>query len=388
MEVQFKLELKDGNQDGSERQLPGRLRNILSTMVTPYIGVFWDYENCRVPKDKSPFHMVETIRERFCKDHLEAAFTVVLDATKEKEYVTNSLNEAQIDVVHVRATAKNAVDSKVKQSMGRFVRLHGAPTTLVLLGGDIDYAPDLSDYRHQRDVYIILIYNQNAHSSLLNCAHEHYPLSSLTENLPLRRGVVIQKPVELVISSLPVDTKKNLKRELLHLSGNTGGRIQEISGSEAILKFANANWAEKALYRMNNEKIGPNTISARIRTESETGGNLPRPSTSSHVHDVYNNSSDESVGAIESDSQETEEYSDFELGNITQMPPSGEGSRLRSTPSGLDVNPEEESSTASVPVVSPAQRRSFSDSVTDEEPQKKKKPKLCKKHWRKHQRRH
>ena len=41
----------------------------------------------------------------------------------------------QVNVVHINATAKNAADDKLRQSIRRFAHNHAAPTTLVLITG-------------------------------------------------------------------------------------------------------------------------------------------------------------------------------------------------------------------------------------------------------------
>ena len=64
-------------------------------MLTP-IGVFWDIENCPVPANKSPLAVVQRIRSRFFKDHVEVEFLCVCDARKENALVTQELNDAQV----------------------------------------------------------------------------------------------------------------------------------------------------------------------------------------------------------------------------------------------------------------------------------------------------
>lgn len=53
-------------------------------------------------------------------------------------------------------TQKNAADEKLRQCMRRFGELHSAPAALLLISGDINFAADLSDFRH-RFVQIALV---------------------------------------------------------------------------------------------------------------------------------------------------------------------------------------------------------------------------------------
>lgn len=53
----------------------------------PALGIFWDIENCQVPKNKSASSLVHKIREKFAKDYREAEFVVVCDVKKESPQV-------------------------------------------------------------------------------------------------------------------------------------------------------------------------------------------------------------------------------------------------------------------------------------------------------------
>lgn len=60
------------------------------------IGVFWDIENCCVPKWKSALLVVKAVREKFFDGHREVEFMCVCDTTKENKYVIQELNQAQV----------------------------------------------------------------------------------------------------------------------------------------------------------------------------------------------------------------------------------------------------------------------------------------------------
>ena len=60
------------------------------------IGVFWDIENCRIPKGKSATAIVNRIREVFYPGRREVEFMCVCDTTKEKKEVLEELNRAQV----------------------------------------------------------------------------------------------------------------------------------------------------------------------------------------------------------------------------------------------------------------------------------------------------
>jgi hypothetical protein len=61
------------------------------------LGVFWDIENCSIPRGKSALAVCEKIRgEDFCRGHSEIQFAVVCDATKESPFVLDDLLKAQV----------------------------------------------------------------------------------------------------------------------------------------------------------------------------------------------------------------------------------------------------------------------------------------------------
>lgn len=99
----------------------------------PPIGVFWDIENCSVPSGRSATAVVQRIREKFFKGHREAEFICVCDISKENKEVIQELNNCQVTVAHINATAKNAADDKLRQSLRRFANTHTAPATVVLV---------------------------------------------------------------------------------------------------------------------------------------------------------------------------------------------------------------------------------------------------------------
>lgn len=63
------------------------------------LAVFWDIENCTVPKGKSVLSVVQCIRGRFLLPGLrEAEFLCVCDVWKEPAAMLTQLNDAQVDI--------------------------------------------------------------------------------------------------------------------------------------------------------------------------------------------------------------------------------------------------------------------------------------------------
>ncbi|KAI4457150.1 limkain b lkap [Holotrichia oblita] len=119
------------------------------------------------------------------KTATEAEFIVVCDVKKENAQVIQDLNDAQVNLIHVSSTSKNAADEKLRQSLRRFAETHQAPAAVVLISGDINFAADLSDLRYRKKIHVILVHNSNVADALVLCANESLPYSSITENLPV-----------------------------------------------------------------------------------------------------------------------------------------------------------------------------------------------------------
>ncbi|XP_062999466.1 meiosis regulator and mRNA stability factor 1 isoform X2 [Elgaria multicarinata webbii] len=228
----------------------------------PPIGVFWDIENCSVPSGRSAVAVVQRIREKFFKGHREAEFICVCDISKENKEVIEELNNCQVTVAHINATAKNAADDKLRQSLRRFADTHAAPATVVLVSTDVNFALELSDLRHRHGFHIILVHKNQASEALLHHAHELIRFEEFISDLPPR--LPLKKPAchtLLYVYNLPANRdSKSICYRLRRLSDNCGGKVLTISGSSAILRFLNQDSAERAQKRMENEDVFGNRI--------------------------------------------------------------------------------------------------------------------------------
>ncbi|XP_051239909.1 meiosis regulator and mRNA stability factor 1 isoform X4 [Dicentrarchus labrax] len=159
----------------------------------PPVGVFWDIENCSVPSGRSAGAVVQRIRSRFFQGHREAEFICVCDISKESKAVIQELNNCQVTVAHINATAKNAADDKLRQSLRRFAETHTAPATVVLVSSDVNFASELSDLRHRHGFQVILVHGNHTSSALMQHAHCHVAFQEITADLPPRVLVKAQE---------------------------------------------------------------------------------------------------------------------------------------------------------------------------------------------------
>ncbi|XP_055080079.1 meiosis regulator and mRNA stability factor 1 isoform X1 [Periophthalmus magnuspinnatus] len=231
----------------------------------PPVGVFWDIENCSVPSGRSAAAVVERIRSRFFQGHREAEFICVCDISKESKCVIQELNNCQVTVAHINATAKNAADDKLRQSLRRFAETHTAPATVVLVSSDVNFASELSDLRHRHGFQVILVHN-HASPALLQHANCHVAFQELTADLPPR--MVNDKPTFnlLYVHNLPIARDKSqlnaVKLRLRRLSANCGGKVLGVSFGTAVLRFGSPAAAARACKRMENEDVFGHRISA------------------------------------------------------------------------------------------------------------------------------
>ncbi|XP_024252211.1 meiosis regulator and mRNA stability factor 1 isoform X5 [Oncorhynchus tshawytscha] len=160
----------------------------------PPVGVFWDIENCCVPSGRSAAAVVQRLRNHFFQGHREAEFICVCDISKENKAVIQELNNCQVTVAHINATAKNAADDKLRQSLRRFAETHTAPATVVLVSSDVNFASELSDLRHRHGFQVILVHKSGQTSdALLQHAHRHVAFEEMVADLPPRQAVKSQE---------------------------------------------------------------------------------------------------------------------------------------------------------------------------------------------------
>ncbi|KAF2351962.1 NYN domain limkain-b1-type [Trinorchestia longiramus] len=152
----------------------------------PFMAIFWDIENCHVPRRKDANSIVRLVRDKFCGQHIEYEFYVVMDVHKEKEELSRDLLRAQVTVVHMSKGEKNAADEKLMYLMRRYATYHQYGHTCILISGDTNFTPVLHDMRHKHHINIILLHNNNANEQLKNTAHFTYNFSFVTDDAPTR----------------------------------------------------------------------------------------------------------------------------------------------------------------------------------------------------------
>uniref|UniRef100_A0A4W5M019 Meiosis regulator and mRNA stability factor 1 n=1 Tax=Hucho hucho TaxID=62062 RepID=A0A4W5M019_9TELE len=252
----------------------------------PPVGVFWDIENCCVPSGRSAAAVVQRLRSHFFQGHREAEFICVCDISKENKAVIQELNNCQVTVAHINATAKNAADDKLRQSLRRFAETHTAPATVVLVSSDVNFASELSDLRHRHGFQVILVHKSGQTSdALLQHAHRHVAFEEMVADLPPRQAVKSQLGFNLLyVYNLPPGCDgKSVGNRLRRLSDNCGGKVLGVSMATgtAVLRFGTQEAAERARKRMENEDVFGRRITLSFSAPSTEEGNDPTPPPSS-----------------------------------------------------------------------------------------------------------
>ncbi|XP_071966064.1 meiosis regulator and mRNA stability factor 1-like [Antedon mediterranea] len=254
------------------------------TVDKPPIGVFWDIENCSVPRGRSALVLVQRIRDQFFGGHREAEFMCVCDINKENNSVIQELNDAQVTVAHINATAKNAADDKLKQSLRRFADTHTQPATVVLISGDVNFANDLSDLRHRHGLKIILIHRPDSSDALTTCANETILFNDLLVDLPFRSPLKeCSEYHQLVVRNLPpLSDISKVRNRLKQLSDNCGGKVVFINDNLAILKFQNAENAARGKKRLDGEDVFGSKVSVTMNAKPYKGSPMRSSGNSSN----------------------------------------------------------------------------------------------------------
>ncbi|TRY77194.1 hypothetical protein TCAL_10541 [Tigriopus californicus] len=226
------------------------------------VGVFWDIQNCSVPRGKSACKVVDRVRELpWLRGKAEHEFVVVCDVTQMHEDTLHELNQSQVCVQHVSAAKKNSADEKLRQNMNKFVDLFGRRATLVVISGDTDFLGDLSDFRRRKGVTVVLLHNRQTNEFLLNVANVKIDFNALLEDIPKSNSTSPFTFNELEITQLPSPCSmhpKVVKQRLEDICQAHQGKLKLFISDQriAVLKFDQGDKTTKALHALRTNSYG------------------------------------------------------------------------------------------------------------------------------------
>ncbi|GFS45881.1 ATP-dependent RNA helicase DEAH12 [Trichonephila inaurata madagascariensis] len=163
----------------------------ISLKQSGIISVFWDIENCPVPREKSAVDFVKLVRMKLYEGRTEGNFSVVCDVHNLNNIHAEELHASNVTVFHMSSTNKNAADTKLNSLLLEFRDLYKEQTgcAIVLISGDSDFANVLNTLRFKHNIYINLICKNNARHSLIEAAHKCIFYEDFVKTLPARSKI-------------------------------------------------------------------------------------------------------------------------------------------------------------------------------------------------------
>lgn len=262
------------------------------------VGVFWDIQNCGVPRGKSARKVVDRVRELpWMRGKSELEFLAVCDVTQMPEDTLHELNQRQVTVQHVSAAKKNSADEKLRQAMNKFVDLFGRRATLIVISSDADFLGDLADFRRRKGVTVVLLHNRQTNEFLLNVAHVCLDFNALLEDIPKQIPSTSNFTFnELEITQLPpssVMSPKLVKQRLEDICQAHQGKLKlyNVDQRIAVLKFDQGDKATKTLRILKSNTYGLHGLQVdfnkrgliRAKTLSASPNQDPRPPMTTHL---------------------------------------------------------------------------------------------------------
>lgn len=149
------------------------------------ISVWWDIENCQVPKGCEPHSIAQNISSALVKMNYcgPVSISAYGDTNRIPASVQQALNSTGIALNHVPAGVKDASDKKILVDMLFWAVDNPAPGNYLLISGDRDFSNALHQLR-MRKYNILLAQPQTASAPLLAAAKSVWLWTSLLAGGP------------------------------------------------------------------------------------------------------------------------------------------------------------------------------------------------------------
>ncbi|GAA0154528.1 RNA metabolism protein [Lithospermum erythrorhizon] len=149
------------------------------------ISVWWDIENCQVPKGCEPHSIAQNISSALVKINYGGPVSISAygDTTRISNTIQQALNSTGIALNHVPAGVKDASDKKILVDMLFWAVDNPAPANYLLISGDRDFSNALHQLRMRR-YNILLAQPQQASATLLAAAKTVWLWTSLVNGGP------------------------------------------------------------------------------------------------------------------------------------------------------------------------------------------------------------
>nr|DAD38439.1 TPA_asm: hypothetical protein HUJ06_009080 [Nelumbo nucifera] len=153
--------------------------------VSAKTSVWWDIENCQVPKGCDPHAIAQNISSALAKMNYCGPVSIFTygDTNRIPESVQRALSSTGIALNHVPAGVKDASDKKILVDMLFWAVDNPAPANFLLISGDRDFSNALHQLRMRR-YNILLAQPQNASAPLRAAAKTVWLWTSLLAGGP------------------------------------------------------------------------------------------------------------------------------------------------------------------------------------------------------------
>ncbi|KAD5317885.1 hypothetical protein E3N88_17831 [Mikania micrantha] len=173
--------------------------------ATAKISVWWDIENCQVPKGFEPHSIAQNISTALVHMNYCGPVTISAygDTSRIPASVKQGLNSTGIALNHVPADVKDASDKKILVDMLFWAVDNPAPGNYLLISGDRDFSNALHQLR-MRKYNILLAQPQQASVSLVAAAKIVWMWTSLLAGgPPLANSKSVDNPVHSPVIQPP-----------------------------------------------------------------------------------------------------------------------------------------------------------------------------------------
>ncbi|KAF2324077.1 hypothetical protein GH714_006512 [Hevea brasiliensis] len=156
-----------------------------SQYVTAKTSVWWDIENCQVPRECDPHAIAQNISSALAKMNYcgPVSISAYGDTNRIHSAVQQALSSTGIALNHVPAGVKDASDKKILVDMLFWAVDNPAPANYLLISGDRDFSNALHQLRMRR-YNILLAQPQRASAPLIAAARSVWLWTSLLAGGP------------------------------------------------------------------------------------------------------------------------------------------------------------------------------------------------------------
>ncbi|KAJ9186047.1 hypothetical protein P3X46_005601 [Hevea brasiliensis] len=153
--------------------------------VTAKTSVWWDIENCQVPRECDPHAIAQNISSALAKMNYcgPVSISAYGDTNRINSAVQQALSSTGIALNHVPAGVKDASDKKILVDMLFWAVDNPAPANYLLISGDRDFSNALHQLRMRR-YNILLAQPQRASAPLIAAARNVWLWTSLLAGGP------------------------------------------------------------------------------------------------------------------------------------------------------------------------------------------------------------